>query len=615
MTMKRLIPLLLLAALLCGCNSAEQSGELSETTIAATEISVQDTTAPSEEATEPPTLPSTVADSITTYTLSGGNCAGILRFGEDSYALLTTDGQMSLLSGEDLLIENTRDLGCSLSSDDPSILVKDDQISYYDSSAASYITLGKNLTQISAITIRDQITAGPIMSPDFSTIYYCTADGIRALDMATGNSRLLRQEHQTILSLDGLLFEGTNLSYTRQTGENSTQVCFVRTSDGSQTYVADLDGELATWGDSYAAVMHLDLPMGSFRQILTGSLDGTIQDLDVDDTWDTILFPGEGTALLQTVTEEGVKMDLYDLNEGVLRASRVFPGQAEPFPHAWIEGDDVWLWNGSESLLHRWDTAQDPADGACLLKAHYTLSQPDETGLEQCDLRAQALSDTYGISISLTESSNRTTGVDYSGYPDYRPEQYLTALNQLHEILEQFPKELLRQLGADGKLVIELVDDYDPTFTNYTGTGELVFGSPRVIRVSICQDLREIFCHELYHAMELVIQSQSKKLEDWSDLNPSRFEYSGSYAAWASGEYAESEYLEEGDNDFADDYCLVSSREDRAQTFLYAMMEGQEARFESKTMQKKLELICEAIRETFGLEDSTEVFAWEQYLN
>ena len=159
MIMKSIVPFaLILTLLLCGCGAAQPTEPTTVPTQAVT------------EAPEPPTQPSTVSDSVATFRLDSGNCAGILRFSQSSYALLTTTGQMSLLSGEDLRIDNTRDLGCSLSSDDPSILVKEDQISYFDSSRGAYVTLGKNLTQLSSVTIRDAIIAGPIMTEDFSTV-------------------------------------------------------------------------------------------------------------------------------------------------------------------------------------------------------------------------------------------------------------------------------------------------------------------------------------------------------------------------------------------------------------------------------------------------------------
>lgn len=604
--MKRIVPFaLLFAILLWGCSTSPQPTE--------------DTTAPTEtqvQATEPAALPAETQDSITTFHLESGNCAGILRFSESSYALLTTTGQMSLLSGERLIIDNSRDLGCQLSSDDPSILVKEDQISYYDSTRGAYVTLGRNLTEISSVTIRDTILAGPIMSEDFSTAYYCTAEGVRALDMATGNSRMLRQEHGTIVSLDGILFSDSILRYTRQNEDGVNDTIFIRTSDGSQVYFANLDGQLTTWGENYAAVMQLELPMGTCRQILTGSLSGTIQNLDIGESWDTILFPGSGMALIQTVTDNGTKAELYDLSDGTLAARRVFTDHEAPFPHSWYDGEYLWLWNNEESLLHRWDVSQNAYTSDSFFAYHYTLSDPDETGIENAKLRARKLSEAYGISIEIVDGVNRTSGADYTGYPDFRSSQYLSALNQLHEALDRLPDGLTGLLGADGQLVIQLVDDFDPALGVQSGTGSLEFGSPRVIQVSICQDLQAIFYHELFHAMELVIQSETNALEVWTDSNPRDFDYTGSAAAWAAGEYAQSEYLSEGDNYFADDYCFVSPREDRAQTFMYAMMAGQETRFASNAMQEKLEVLSHAFRDAF--EDFGElevVFPFEQYLN
>lgn len=603
--MKRIVPFaLLIALLLWGCGSPAQSTE---------------STAPSEaatQATEPPTLPSEIQDSVTTFQLESGNCAGILPFSQNSYALLTTTGQMRLLSGENLRIDNSRDLGCQLSSEDPSILVKEDQISYFDSSRGAYVTLGKNLTEIASVTIRDAIVAGPIMSEDFSTVYYCTAEGVRALDMATGNSRMLRQEHGSITSLDGILFGGSILRYTRLNEQGVDDTIFIRTSDGSQVYFANLDGQLSTWGNSYAAVMQLQLPMGTVRQILTGDLSGTIANLEIGESWDTILFPGSGTALIQDVMNDELTVQLYNLSDGTLAASRVFSDHCAPFPHSWFDGRYLWLWNNEESLLHRWEVSQNACTSDSYFAHHYTLSDPDETGLENCRGRAQMLSETFGIPITLAEMNNRTSGADYTGYPDLRPSQYLTALNLLHDALEKLPEGLTRLLGGDGGLCIELVDDFDPVHGIQPGTGTLEFGSPRIIRVSMCQDLQAIFYHELFHALELMIQSESNDLEDWNSCNPKDFDYTGSVSAWEAGQYTDSEYLAEGENYFADDYCFVSPREDRAQTFMYAMLDGQQARFQSKAMQSKLEVLSKAFRDAFrDYEDLEVIFPWEQYMD
>lgn len=599
--MRRVLPfLLLMALLLSGCGESTTPSE---------------TTVPTEptETTAPPSLLTGSEGSLTTYTLDGESCAVILPLGS-SYVLLTTDGQIYLLTGDELTVSKSRALGCQLNADDPSILVKEEQISYYDSARGAYVTMGKNLTEISAISIRDEMTGGPLMAADFSTVYYCTADGIRAMDMSTGNSRLLRQEHERILSMDALLFDGTILRYTRQTEDEQTQTVFIRTDDGTQTYLADLNGQLTSWSSSYAAVMGLELPMGSFRQIVTGNLDGSIMTVDVPDTWDTLLFPGDGTILLQTVTGEGVLAQLYDLNTGKILAQRTLDRET-PVPHCWKEGDRLWLWSGEESAFLRWDYTRDAAEGESVLTEHRTLGSPDQTGLDETARLAQTMTDAFGIPIRITQSENRTSGVDYSGYPDYRPGQYRAALELLRQTMERFPEGFFSRLSQDVGVVIELADDFDPDLGVRSGTGELAIDGGTILRVSICQDLPSIFYHELFHAMELEIHSESTDLESWQDLNPGDFQYAGSFSAYERGELKDSPYLTEGENWFADDYALVSPREDRAQVFLYAMLPGEEARFQSPAMQLKLNMLCCAIRDAFGYEDSETVLPWEQYLN
>ena len=55
--------------------------------------------------------------------------------------------------------------------------------------------------------------------------------------------------------------------------------------------------------------------------------------------------------------------------------------------------------------------------------------------------------------------------------------------------------------------------------------------------------------------------------------------------------------------------------EDRAQFFAAAMTDGNEAVFESETMQIKLRFLGKGIREAFKWKKDERSFPWEQYLN
>ena len=600
--MKRLIAVLLLGALLTGCGP-QNATESTQPSSAA--LSTEESVAP----TEPNTLLQSQDSSIATFCIDRGCCAGILPWGEESIAMFTTDGRIMLLSGEDLEVENTRDLGCQLNVGDPSLAVKSDQIGYYDSQRGAYVTLGKNLTEISAITIRDELIAEPLMSPDFSTAYYCTESGVRAVDMSTGNSRLVRQEHEPILTLDGILFDGGVLRYTRRTSDDQNQTCFIRTTDGSQLYsVNGIHCLTTTWDENCAAVTTMQLPIGRLRQILTATPGSEPQLMAVGNDWSDALFPGDGTLLLQTLRAQRLILELYDLNTGCIQARTTFD-RTETFPCAGKIGSDIWLWDGAQREFYRWEHSLDALQEESVLTAQYTLNDPNHPAMDQVTPRLDALSEQHGVTLRIAGLDNRTAGVDYSAYADYRPELYLAAVDLLEETLAQLPQGLFAALQKD--LVIELADDYDPATGVHHYDGSLQTGDETVIQVSISNNLPAILYHELFHAMELEIYSQTSALTDWESLNPEDFEYTFAY----QGQQSESPYLAEGENAFTDDYGMVSPREDRAQIFMYAMMEGESARFQSERMQAKLAFLCQIIREVFGWEDVADAFPWEQYLN
>ena len=66
---------------------------------------------------------------------------------------------------------------------------------------------------------------------------------------------------------------------------------------------------------------------------------------------------------------------------------------------------------------------------------------------------------------------------------------------------------------------------------------------------------------------------------------------------------------------FVDTYSMSYPKEDRARIFEYAMTAGNAPLFAASPLQYKLKMLCQGIREAFGLKKSPENFLWEQYLN
>lgn len=119
--------------------------------------------------------------------------------------------------------------------------------------------------------------------------------------------------------------------------------------------------------------------------------------------------------------------------------------------------------------------------------------------------------------------------------------------------------------------------------------------------------------HELYHVMETHILGNSIALDQWAKLNPVGFEYDYDYLANAQRDG--SEFLQPDTRSFVDTYSMSYPKEDRARIFEYAMTAGNEPLFAASPLQYKLKMLCQGIREAFGLKKSTENFPWEQYLN
>ena len=60
---------------------------------------------------------------------------------------------------------------------------------------------------------------------------------------------------------------------------------------------------------------------------------------------------------------------------------------------------------------------------------------------------------------------------------------------------------------------------------------------------------------------------------------------------------------------------MTSITDDRASIFRFAVEPDNAEMFRAEIMQKKLTMLCVAIRDAWRLENSEETFLWEQYLH
>lgn len=610
--MKKLAMALMLTLLLCGC--ARQTSP-TETTLPPVETTV------SAEPTESfyvsgSTMERGTGGAVRLYQMDG-SVIGIGRMGENLVAFDSSQ-TLYLLSGDNLEVQRERQLENSITWSQISLTISENGMAYYDADANSYVILDSNLVTASVVSFQEPLLTEPVISPDFTTIYYVAESGIRAMDVGNGTSRRLREEASPILSLDGLLFDGGVLSYSRQIGEDGSQTCFIDAENGSLCYTAEFQGQLVSSGNEFSGVMKLEHSLGQCKWVVVGDLEGKLQMLQPREQWESQIFPGEDLVVLQHESQVGLTLYCYNLDTGVLVSQITMPEQYNNFAYGCTDGTKIWLCDGASGRFYCWDTQRSgKGDDTDFLEDYASLAQPDQEGMNNCLRQAEKLSEQYGVKITFTQDGNRMEGVDYSGYPDYQPDLYSDALTLLEKTLKKFPDGFLQKMGKAtkaGKLEIRLVDNFDPSLPIPEGTGSVdLQDGAQALLVSMCPDLEAIFCHELFHLMDTEINNSGDDLKNWSDLNPEGFEYTGSFAAYESGVLDDSEHLAFGSNYFADACGLVSPREDRAQIFLYAMMEDQQERFASDGMQTKLSRLCQLIRKIYKLDDSQQLL-WEQYL-
>lgn len=611
MIKKRVIALGL-ALLLTGCGAAP---EVTETTAPPAETTMPTEPAPSCYVENSPMERGT-GGAVRQYVLD----APVTGLGTLSGQLLVCTGNrtLTLFDSHTLEVLRSRELDHDIDWDNSGLVFSENGMGFYDASCQTYLTLDNNLITASTYVSENETLAQSVISGDFARIYYAAENGIRVLQLSDGTSRLVREEHKPILGLGGMLFNDTTLYYTRLNDDGHPETCFVDVDNGRLHQTADFQGQVLSWDRNYVGRMVLDHAMGQTTWLISGDLEGNLQRLKPECTWEDALLLPNGWAVLQQSSRVGLTLFCYDMADGSFVSQITMPEQYEFLTQAAVSGSKIWLCDEAGDRFFCWDTAV--SGGATQESAfadYASMGAPDEQGLAQCGQLAQSVGDRHGVKITFREEHNRTSGVDYGTYPDYRSDMYTLALRELERVMKDLPEGFLKQVGRltdAGRLEIRLVDDYDPDrkATPATGYIDVADGSAAVC-VSICGNIRQIFFHELFHMMEVQFLNNGDGFKHWDEVNPKNFNYANSYTDYYEGKLNRSSYLSQGSSFFADAYGLISPREDRAQVFLYACLDGESGRFASPGMQAKLAMVCQVIRDYISIAPE-EIPVWEQYL-
>lgn len=624
--MKRYVILALVCLLLCGCTVQPRQGE---------------TTAPSE--TRPPVDPTEPAGcydpdstlelkyqgAVRVYEMPMAQCQYAAAMGEDVVVFSGTESTMlTLLSGENLYVTAQIQLDQLISPRDASTQISDSGISYYSPETREVVLLDTALKEVARIALPEDLTGLPVLSRNRQSVYYCTADSVRVLDLETGIRRLLSEITAPELSAEDLLLDDSILrcSLTREDGTSRTIFLSTQTGELAGEYVGELD--VVTEGDTYYSRFY----DGSMQALVYGQAGGEEKMLIPEDFDSTCWYlPQDHAAVTASADAEKMVLAYYDLSEGLctsvlklntsvsgMLSSRsqevrcVFAGAANQVY--------VLLSDDTDSTLYRWDTAALATNDADIYTGpRYTLDNPDGEGLAACRAYAQELNQRYGVEILLCTEATVCQPEDYVLEPEYQVPVIYRDLELLEELLAVYPTDFLKQTvdsTPSGVLRICLVREITGTPESgnqgtVDGTQFWVAESP-YLALSVGRITQQTMYHQIFHVMETKIYSDSQIYYEWNKLNPAEFDYDYEYRTYRTRE--DSDYLQGDSRAFIDSFAMSFPKEDRARIMEYAMTDGNAECFQSETMQKKLYQLCLGIRKAYDLTGSEEVYLWEQYL-
>lgn len=623
--MKRLIPLVLTLLVLCGCTvQPEPTGiptapTLTEPVPTMAPASLYNPDSPLEQATN---------GAVRAYPLGNTFCLGITFLGED--LLLFSDAGGSTLtkySGDTLCVSASTQLDCCVYPANPAVVTHEKGLTYFDEWRNDLVFLDARLTEVKRLALPEDNRGTPALSTDRKLLYYCTADALRCLDLETGLDRLLKEMYFESQVPAALHCDDTVIACTTEDSAGNRSVLYISTQTGQLLWETTEETEVHTNGDFYFAVCW----RGGYPELLVGDSEQGPTLLEPD-TYRPNVFPllENRAALLVSRDEDSgtQQLDYYDLRTGRRTASLTLDDLAflSNFCIA-EESDALWFlhydpYTECETLC-RWDLAQSTTgkEPSCL-SARYTAEKPDYMGLAACRQTADEISAAYHVQILLWQDAVAFQPWDYTLIPEYQVPVIRENLKKLEHILSLFPSGFLETAALttdSGRIQICLVrsivgnDTGSDTLSEVEGLQYWDDRANAYLSLSLQQDLSVgRVCHELFHIIDSRVLTVCRAYDDWESLNPKGFEYDYDYV----GNLSRSDYhwLEDKTRAFIDLYSMSYPKEDRARIMEYAMDSGNEAFFESETMQKKLRQLCLGIREAFDLKSSPEVFLWEQYL-
>ncbi len=596
--MKRLLILALVLLLLAGCgreDPAQTNGE--------TETTVPETTGLYVPESEVELATDGV---VRAYQLEGAGERRLYAMGNK--LLLRTGDELSVLVGQYADVTATMPTGRGVA--DSLLDISALGIAYLDQRTNQVVIRNPQLLEVRRVDRPEDCQDQPLVSLAAGELYYVSGMEIRAMNLETGISRLIKSQKCQSQTLAGCWFDGKLLSCEVVDESGQTRVIYVSTETGRTLSEDQGIYEMYTAADRYF-IRRMD---GHTQQDIFGTLTGKAQLFHQPSVavsyvhFTAVPVPQMYGAVEIGESNTGVHLVFSDFSAGKTAGQVTVPGITQPTD---ICSDGKYLWflakdtDSAQQMLYRWDVrASKNVRPVSCAGPLYTAESPDTEGLAMCQERVEIANEAYGVKISIWQDVLQYAG-DLAVTPEYQTSAIMQMLTGAEIILEQFPKDFLRKTVEAGWIRICLVRAL-PDGESWTLTWE---GGDCCIFLTPEADVQTALLQGIGYGVDSHVLGNSRDFDTWSALNPAGFVYTGDSEAEINAS------LLEGNNRcFVDEASMTYPHVDRCSIFHQAMLPDNLKLFAAPAMQGKLLRLCEGIREAYRLEKSEQVYPWEQYL-
>ena len=454
-------------------------------------------------------------------------------------------------------------------------------ITYTDELTRELVFLDSGLSEARRLPLPVDC-GGVLLSADAQSLYYCTSDALRVLNLTDGTDRPLREMHFPIQEITGLHCSDLVVGCRILADDGSEHSLFVCAETGRLLHDAVGDVPLWTEEDLYFAI-GMD---GPYRQLISGSGEVGPSVLVTEAEPDSVTpVLSRKLVLLHTQQADGSRvLNAYHLETGCHTAQITLAESwqvtdIQPDPHR----NGLWLLchdrEEERDILRYWDMAAAVPEGSqnCL-QPLWSSDNPDLAGLEECRQIASALSEKYGVQIHIGPDIPADAGSKTE--PEYQVPLLRRMLLELDNALTRYPDGFLSELAEqteNGRLDICLVRSISPAdpagLLHWDPQGDIY------LLLTPTPDLEQQAHRLLFELIDCRVLSRSNAYDNWDRAAPTG-----------------------------------SGHRERVQILEAAVAEGCSESFASAVMQNKLRQICLGIRDAFHTAKTAPALPWEQYL-